>query len=61
MYSNLRTFIDKVIPSVSKSLYSNNKLRNLQNEYIQRDYQRENNKTKFNENRNHALSLSTII
>ncbi len=60
MYSNLRTFIDKVIPSVSKSLYSNNKLRNLQNEYIQRDYQRENNKTTLNENRNHGLSLSSI-
>ena len=60
MFSYLRTFIDKVIPSVSKSLYSNNKLRNLQNKKIERNYKRENNKTKLNENRNHGLSLTTI-
>ena len=60
MFRNLRIFINKVIPSVSKNVYLNNILKYFQDVKIKRNYQREFNKTKLNKNRNHVLSLSII-
>ena len=60
MFRNLRIFINKVIPSVSKNVYLNNISKYFQDVKIKRNYQREFNKTKLNKNRNHVLSLSII-
>ena len=63
LYSNLKNFIEKVIPSVSKDLYSNNEnesLRRLNEEGISNNFEKKEGNTYLNEKRNHGVKLSDI-
>ena len=61
LFLSLKTFIDKVIPSVSYSLYSYNsedKLRILNQDGIFNDFSKKDDKIILNENRDHGVMLS---
>ena len=61
LFLSLKTFVDKVIPSVSHSLYSYNsedKLRILNQDGIFNDFSKKDNKIILNENRDHGVMLN---
>ena len=63
IYSDLKNFIYKVIPTVSKDLYSNNeneKLRRLDEEGISNNYEKKDGNFYLKENREHGIKFTDI-